>query len=192
MNTVQAIGVVVVVIVAIVFVVIYMDHMLVKRKWMEELPEEENIDDDSIDVDIKLFPGGRMPEKQTAHAAGYDCYVRDTKEEVNPKNGMLQYICYVGFAVSFPDDKVLKLIPRSSIKNTALRLSNSIGVGDSDFTGEYSFVFDVVCGRGHKYKVGERCGQIVLMDKCNIRFNKVEELDETDRGDGGYGHTGLS
>lgn len=196
MNTVQAIGVMVLVAVCAIVLIIALDHMIAKKKGYLETSEEDdkyNVEDsdNGVDVQIKLFPGGRMPEKQTAHAAGYDCYVRDVEEGINKKNGMLQYKCYIGFAMSIPDNKVLKLVPRSSIKNTALRLSNSLGVGDPDFTGEYSFVFDVVCGRGHKYQIGERCGQIILMDKCNINFNEVEELDETDRGDGGYGHTGL-
>ena len=83
------------------------------------------------------------------------------------------------------------LFPRSSISKTPLRLSNSIGLIDSGYRGELLAVVDNISSEKYEVKKGDRLFQIVNKDL--VPFEEIvetEKLDETDRGDGGFGSTG--
>ena len=79
--------------------------------------------------------------------------------------------------------------PRSSIKSTGFVLVNSEGTIDESYIGEVKVCFYKVAG-GEPYKVGDRIAQIKLGKTCPIQFKEVEELNDTDRGNGGFGSTG--
>jgi dUTP pyrophosphatase len=83
------------------------------------------------------------------------------------------------------------LFPRSSISKTPLRLSNSIGLIDAGYRGELLAVVDNISSEKYKIKKGDRLFQIVNKDL--VPFEEIlttDKLDETDRGDGGFGSTG--
>lgn len=80
--------------------------------------------------------------------------------------------------------------PRSSVWQTGMVLSNCEGTIDELYTGEVSAVFYHIMPNMPKYEVGDRIGQIKIGVTFPIEFVEVEELDETARGDGGYGSTG--
>ena len=69
-------------------------------------------------------------------------------------------------------------------------LSNCEGTIDELYTGEVSAVFYHVFPNMERYKVGQRIGQIKIGITTPIEFVVVDELDETERNDGGYGSTG--
>lgn len=81
--------------------------------------------------------------------------------------------------------------PRSSVWKTGMVLSNCIGTIDEGYTGEISAVFYHVMPNMERYHVGDRIAQLHFdrTDKY-LDFIEVDELDETERGDGGYGSTG--
>lgn len=111
-------------------------------------------------------------------------------------------ICYgTGLAFEIPEGYVGLIFPRSSICKEQLLLSNAVGVIDSGYRGEVSFKFkpslaldSLQCVTDRKlygvYKVGERVGQMIIMPYPHIEFEEVEELSETERGEGGYGSSG--
>lgn len=111
-------------------------------------------------------------------------------------------ICYgTGLAFEIPQGYVGLIFPRSSICKEQLLLSNAVGVIDSGYRGEVSFKFkpsmaldslQYVTDRKlyGVYEVGDRIGQMIIMPYPSIEFEEVKELNETDRGDGGYGSTG--
>jgi dUTP pyrophosphatase len=111
-------------------------------------------------------------------------------------------ICYgTGLAFEIPKGYVGLIFPRSSICKEQLLLSNSVGVIDSGYRGEVSFKFkpslaldSLQCVTDRKlygvYKVGERVGQMIIMPYPSIEFEEVDDLSETERGDGGYGSSG--
>lgn len=111
-------------------------------------------------------------------------------------------ICYgTGLAFEIPKGYVGLIFPRSSICKEQLLLSNSVGVIDSGYRGEVSFKFKpslaldpLQCVTDRKlygvYKVGERVGQMIIMPYPSIEFEEVDDLSETERGDGGYGSSG--
>ena len=96
-----------------------------------------------------------------------------------------------GIAIEIPEGYVGLIYPRSSICNTDLALSNSVGVIDSGYRGEIKFVFNVLTAYGNKiYEVGDRIGQLIIIPYPQIEFEEVDSLSTTERGDGGYGSTG--
>lgn len=80
--------------------------------------------------------------------------------------------------------------PRSSVWKTGMILSNCEGTIDELFRGEVSAVFYHLFTNMPKYEIGDKIGQIKLGFTLPIEFEEVEELSETERGEGGYGSTG--
>jgi dUTP pyrophosphatase len=96
-----------------------------------------------------------------------------------------------GIAVEIPQGYVGLVFPRSSIRKMELELSNSVGVIDSGYRGEIQATFNKTNGLNSvKYNVGDRICQIMILPYPKISFNVVNELSETERGDGGFGSTG--
>lgn len=94
-----------------------------------------------------------------------------------------------GLAVEIPENHVGLLFPRSSIyKNNAL-LSNSVGVIDSGYRGEIG-AFMLGDEETFGYKVGDRVLQLVIVPVPQVEPIEVEELSNTERGDGGFGSSG--
>jgi dUTP pyrophosphatase len=80
--------------------------------------------------------------------------------------------------------------PRSSVWKTGMVLSNCVGTIDELYRGEVCAVFYHVMTDLPKYEVGDRIGQIKIGTTFPIEFVEVDVLDDTERGDGGYGSTG--
>jgi dUTP pyrophosphatase len=80
--------------------------------------------------------------------------------------------------------------PRSSIYETGMVLSNAVGTVDEGYTGEVSAVMYHLLTDMPKYNVGDRICQLKIGITSQIEFVEVETLDNTTRGDGGYGSTG--
>ena len=80
--------------------------------------------------------------------------------------------------------------PRSSIYKTGMVLSNSIGTVDELYTGEVSAIFYHVMQNMPRYHKGDKIGQIKLGITLPMDFIEVDKLDETERGNGGFGSTG--
>jgi dUTP pyrophosphatase len=134
----------------------------------------------------KKIANARVPERATDGAAGYDLIaVTGTLLQYN----MVEYD--TGIAVAIPDGYVGLLFPRSSVSKTNWSMANSVGVIDSDYRGSIRMRFRTGENRmSLPYKVGERIGQLVIVPCPTINFSEVESLSETDRGVGGFGHTG--
>jgi dUTP pyrophosphatase len=108
------------------------------------------------------------------------------------------YISYkTGLAFEIPEGYVGLLFPRSSNCNKDLILTNSVGVLDSGFRGEvefrYKYAENYPTGDPIKnvYNIGDRVGQLIIIPYPQIEFEEVEELSITERGELGYGSTGL-
>jgi dUTP pyrophosphatase len=132
----------------------------------------------------KLHPNAVIPSYAKAGDAGLDLTAvsKDFDEYGNVVYG-------TGIAVEIPAGFVGLVFPRSSIYKVELSLSNSVGVIDSGYRGEIMFKFREH-GLHRTYEVGERIGQLIIMPYPSIQFKEVDELSETERGEGGYGSTG--
>ena len=110
-------------------------------------------------------------------------------------NETLDSITYgTDIAVEIPDGFVGLVFPRSSIRKTNLHLSNSVGVIDSGYRGELQATFKKIQGISNNtldnYKVGDRIFQLMIIPHPTIQFIEVDELTNTERGEGGFGSTG--
>ena len=93
--------------------------------------------------------------------------------------------------LNYSDIKLsLDFRPRSSIYKTGMILSNAVGTIDELYRGEVSAIFYHVMPNMPKYEIGDRIGQIKLGFTLPIDFEVVEQLNETNRGEGGFGSTG--
>lgn len=133
----------------------------------------------------KMHPAAMMPTKGTAGSAGFDLYA--TSKDFDRKSGTWVY--GTGLAFEIPAGHVGYVFPRSSICRTGSRMSNCVGVIDSDYRGEVRLVFDYR-GPAGGYEIGDRVGQMVIMKVPAVEYVEAEELTETERGNGGYGSTG--
>ena len=142
----------------------------------------------------KLHPDAVVPKYARQGDAGADLVA--TSKEYRREYGFYvdQIIYGFGLAIVIPDGHVGLLFPRSSIYKTELTLANSVGVIDSKYRGEIKAVFNVDAAHGEdgpvEYDVGDRVAQLVIIPIPDVQFEEVDELDDTDRGDGSFGHTG--
>ena len=134
----------------------------------------------------KLSPIAVVPSKAHASDAGFD--LTCTRFEVT--NGEL-FTYHTDIAVEIPDGHVGLLFPRSSIYKQDLLLTNSVGVVDSGYRGEVMFKFKPIAYEVKQhYQVGDRIGQLIIIQYPYIEFVEAEELSDSDRGAGGYGSSG--
>lgn len=136
----------------------------------------------------KLRHNAKSPVRAHETDAGFDLSVADSSVNYTQK----QTTYYTGIAVEIPKGYVGLLFPRSSIHKTTLRLSNSVGVIDSGYTGEIKAVMDIryLQPSGMPYLHGDRFIQLVIVKLPEIEFEEVEELGQTERGEGGFGSSG--
>jgi len=101
-----------------------------------------------------------------------------------------------GIAMEIPKGYVGLVFPRSSIRKTDLSLTNCVGVIDSGYRGEIQATFKKIFSKNDvrigemDYKVGDRIVQIIIIPYPSVTFVEVDELSESERGDGGFGSTG--
>jgi len=94
-----------------------------------------------------------------------------------------------GIAMEIPQGYVGLVFPRSSVsKKENFYLKNSVGVIDSGYRGEIKLRFN---RSEDRYEVGEKVGQLIIIPYPTIYLEEVEELSSTERGEGGFGSTGI-
>ena len=135
----------------------------------------------------KLVPEAVIPSYSKVGDAGMDLTI--TKEIENTSFSVSYGF---GIAIEIPKGYVGLVFPRSSVRNQDLILSNCVGVIDSGYRGELQATFKKTNGLDSiKYKVGDRGAQIIILPYPTIYMTEVPELSNTERGDGGFGSTGV-
>lgn len=157
----------------------------------------------------KLVRSAKMPIKAHYNDACFDMWAVNKKETS-------QYIEYgTGIALKIPDGWVGLIFPRSSVTKEDLMLKNSVGVIDAGYRGEVCFRFTKIVNDTWEkyeistnntvehminivvperelqmYEIGDKIGQIMFIKVSEINLQLVDELDDSTRGDGGFGSTG--
>ncbi len=135
----------------------------------------------------KLNPNAVTPSYAKVGDAGLDL-TAISMQVVD--QGVYGYVEYgTGIAVEIPQGYVGLIYPRSSISNTGMMLSNSVGVVDSGYRGEIKFRFKWVSNTV-MYNLGDRIGQMVIMPYPAIQLEEVLELSSSERGNDGFGSSG--
>jgi dUTP pyrophosphatase len=132
----------------------------------------------------KLHPEATMPVRKTEHAAGYDVTTIG-RIFLGPQETT---ILPTGLAVEIPEGYHIKVSARSSM--AARGLITLHGIIDSDYRGEVGVVITNASQETIPIKEGERIGQFILEKNIDVEFEESEELNDTDRGAGGFGSTG--
>lgn len=134
----------------------------------------------------KLHPNAVKPKYAKESDAGMDLVATEIIS-----NTTFQITYGLGIAMEIPTGMVGLVFPRSSIRNTELTLSNSVGVIDSGYRGELQATFNKLNGLDSlAYNVGDRVAQIIIVPHPIVQFVEVDELSESARGKGGFGSTG--
>jgi dUTP pyrophosphatase len=145
-----------------------------------------------ITIKVKRLPHGQdlaLPALATEHAAGADLRAAVTSPVVIGPGEIRLVPC--GFAMAIPPGYEAQVRPRSGLSSQhGLTVINSPGTIDADYRGEVQVPL-VNHGR-EKFTVerGMRIAQMIIAAVPRVTYVEVEELDETARGKGGFGHTG--
>lgn len=131
-----------------------------------------------------------LPAYQSRCAAGMDVQAA-VDGELLLKPGEIALVA-TGFAIALPAGCEMQVRPRSGLAvRHGLTLVNSPGTIDSDYRGEVRIAMINLGSAPVVIRRGDRIAQLVLAPVLRTRWQVVEELDATGRGDGGFGHTGV-
>ena len=144
----------------------------------------------SLQVKFKRLPHGEdleLPNYQTPGSAGMD--VRAAQNQtLQPGETTL---VPTGFAMELPSGLEAQLRPRSGLAlKHGITLPNAPGTIDSDYRGEIGVILTNLGREPFIVKRGDRIAQMVIARYERVEIREVDELDETPRGAGGFGHTG--
>ncbi len=131
-----------------------------------------------------------LPRYMTPGASGMDIHAAIEKD-LMLQPGKIALIP-TGFAVSIPDGFEAQIRPRSGLAvKHGIGLINAPGTIDSDYRGEVKIAVINLGAENYTFHRGERVAQMIINRIYQAKLEVVENLDETDRNAGGFGHTGL-
>ena len=130
-----------------------------------------------------------LPEYMTLHSAGMDLYA-DLEHELVISPGS-RVLVPSGIAIELPDGFEAQIRPRSGLAlKHGISLVNSPGTIDADYRGEIGIILINHGSEPYLVRNGERIAQMVFAPFARAELIEVSELGTTERGDGGFGHTG--
>ena len=137
---------------------------------------------------LKLVNKAILQQKMSEHAAGYDLYSCHD-EDIILKNGEVKLIP-TGLAIALPIGFEAQIRPRSGLAiKHQIGVLNSPGTIDADYRGEIKIILFNFGKQDFIITPQTRIAQMVIAKHETIDFVLTEELDETERGEGGFGHT---
>ena len=137
----------------------------------------------------KINNEAKIPTRGSDKAAGYDLYACLNKPITIPAHETIKI--GTGIAMNLPDGYFGAIFARSGLATKqGLRPANCVGVCDCDYTGEYIVAVHNDSNEAQLVMPGERIAQLILMQHSVMEFIEVDELNETKRGEGGFGSTG--
>lgn len=143
----------------------------------------------AIELPIQLEEGAQAPTYAHDSDAAADMYALEDIEIPARTNSTP---VKTGVHIQLPEGWVAFLLPRSSIgAKTPLRLSNSVGVIDSGYRGEVRALYDNISDEPYQIHKGDRIAQMLVMPSYRFKANVVDSLEDSDRGEAGFGSTGV-
>ncbi|WP_180428379.1 dUTP diphosphatase [Helicobacter pylori] len=137
----------------------------------------------------KIHPNALIPKYQTEGSSGFDLHA---VEEVMIKPHSVGLV-KIGICLSLEVGYELQVRTRSGLAlNHQVMVLNSPGTVDNDYRGEIKVILANLSDKDFKVQVGDRIAQGVVQKTYKAEFIEYEQLDETSRGSGGFGSTGVS
>ena len=142
-------------------------------------------------VNIVLSGYGRLPVYKTEKSAGCDIYAANAHEII--LHPWERKLIPTGIRIEMPEDSFAQMSPRSglSLKEGIVAIT---GIIDSDYRGEVGVILSNQSNRAFAINRGDRVAQMVFIGNGGLfqaDFNNVENLSDTDRGESGFGSTGI-
>ena len=132
-----------------------------------------------------------MPEYATPESAGMD--VRAFLNEPIVLKPLERALIPTGLYLQLPAGHECQIRPRSGLAlKHGITLVNTPGPVDADYRGEIGVILINLSNEPFTVNDGERICQMVITNYTHVEWEAVERLDETERGDGGFGHTGVN
>ena len=142
-----------------------------------------------VQVKVVGEKGVELPKYETEGSAGMD--VRANIEEPITLKSLERILIPTGLKVAIPEGYEIQVRPRSGLAiKHGITMLNTPGTVDSDYRGELKVIVVNLSNEAYTIEPNERIGQFVLNKIEQIEFVEVQELDSTERGEGGFGHTG--
>ena len=142
-----------------------------------------------IEVKIKVLSGGKIPTYAHPTDAGADVYASEPTnfEPYETK------IVHTALQVAIPAGYEIQIRPRSGMSlKTGFRVANAPGTIDSDYRGEIGVIITNTSDKPAIIEKGDKIAQMVIAPVPMIKWVETDNLDETERGEGGFGSTDKS
>ena len=143
-------------------------------------------------IKIKIVNKGNqpLPEYATPQSAGVDLRANiDEPIELKP---LSRALIPTGLHIALPEGYEAQIRPRSGLAiKKGITCLNTPGTIDADYRGEVGVILINLSAETFIVNPGERIAQMIINKFEQAEFELVEELDETERGEGGFGHTGV-
>ena len=146
---------------------------------------------EKIEVKYTASNGAVIPEYKTAGAAGADVYAYLPQGSVTIKSGKFAMIP-TGVFYEIPMGYEIQVRPRSGLAfKNGITVLNSPGTIDSDYRGELKILLINFGEQDFTINNGDRMAQIIISSVVQAEFSAAESLSKTERGEGGFGSTGV-
>jgi dUTP pyrophosphatase len=143
----------------------------------------------SVNVKIVNKSHHQLPDYQTALSAGMD--LKANTDEPIALKPMERWLFPTGIYIQLPEGYEAQIRPRSGLAaKYGVTVTNAPGTIDADYTGEIKVSLINLSRDTVVIQPGERIAQMVVAKYEKVTWNEVAVLDETERGDGGFGSTG--
>jgi dUTP pyrophosphatase len=131
-----------------------------------------------------------LPAYETIHSAGMD--LRANLESPVQLNPMERKLVPTGLYIELPEGFEAQIRPRSGLAfKHGISIVNSPGTIDADYRGEIKVLLINLSTEPFEINSGDRIAQMIIAKHEKVNWDEVEILNETTRGAGGYGHTGI-
>lgn len=143
-------------------------------------------------IKVRIINKGRqpLPEYATEQSAGMD--IRANIDEAIVLHPMERKLIPTGLYMALPKGYEAQVRPRSGLAlKHGITVLNSPGTIDADYRGEIKVLLVNLSTEDFVINEGERIAQMVVARHEQVEFDAVDALDDTERGAGGYGHTGV-
>lgn len=139
----------------------------------------------------KLNNRAIIPTRGSEYAAGYDLYANNEQRLLINSGDTVKV--GTGIAMEIPEGYFGAIFARSGLATKqGLRPANCVGVVDSDYRGELIVALHNDSNEPREIMPNDRIAQLVIMPYLTVDFVESDTLDDTDRGEGGFGSTGIT
>ncbi len=144
---------------------------------------------ENVEINIVNTSGNELPAYATAGSAGMD--IRANLQEAVVLQPLERSLIPTGLFIELPEGYEAQVRPRSGLAiKQGITCLNSPGTIDSDYRGEIKVILINLSSEPQTLRQGDRIAQVVISKVAKAQLNPVSTITVTERGEGGFGHTG--